>query len=258
MPVDARLHPILDAANAQPAPAGDLSVEAQRDHAHEVMAQSFLFLQEEGPEVASIVERTVRVDNEHTQAAGVEPADITVRIYTPQGVGPFPAHLYLHGGGFWIGRPRALRRGLRGRPRRARVASSCPSTTASRRSPSSRPRPRTATPRRCGSSTTQPSSASTPTASLSAGGAPVATSLWSWRSWRGPGRSVAGVPGARDPGHGPDHEPAVGRGERGGLLADQEVDGAVRRLLPRRPGRRDQPVRVAAARPTCRACRRRS
>ncbi len=113
MPVDARLQPILDAANAQPAPTGNLSIEAQRDHAHEVMAQSFLMLQDEGPEVASIVERTVRVDNEYTQAAAVEPADITVRIYTPRGDGPFPGHLYLHGGGFWIGRPEHFDAGCR-------------------------------------------------------------------------------------------------------------------------------------------------
>jgi len=29
--------------------------------------------------------------------------EITVRIYTPVGSGSFPAHLYIHGGGFWIG-----------------------------------------------------------------------------------------------------------------------------------------------------------
>ena len=35
----------------------------------------------------------------------VDGGEITVRIYTPFGQGPFPAHLYLHGGGFWLGRP---------------------------------------------------------------------------------------------------------------------------------------------------------
>jgi acetyl esterase len=100
MPVDARLQPVLDAANAAPAPPPGLSVEEQRRHAHTMMEQSFLMLADDGPEVASIVEHTVSVD-----AAGVEAGDITVRVYTPHGDGPFPAHLYLHGGGWWLGHP---------------------------------------------------------------------------------------------------------------------------------------------------------
>ena len=37
---------------------------------------------------------------------GRQPGEITVRVYTPFGEGPFPGHLYLHGGGFWLGEPR--------------------------------------------------------------------------------------------------------------------------------------------------------
>jgi acetyl esterase len=59
------------------------------------MEMSFLALADEGPEVASIVDHRIPVDG----------GEITVRVYTPNGAGPFPGHLYLHGGGWWIGRP---------------------------------------------------------------------------------------------------------------------------------------------------------
>jgi acetyl esterase/lipase len=104
MPVDARLQPILDAAGAQgPLPDGMPIAEA-RAHAHKMMEQSFLMLAEEGPEVASIVDRRIPV-GPFRESPRAEPGEITLRIYTPHGDGPFPAHLYLHGGGFWLGHP---------------------------------------------------------------------------------------------------------------------------------------------------------
>jgi acetyl esterase len=45
------------------------------------------------PEPAEVFERDVPVDG----------GEIVVRVYRPEGEGPFPAHLYIHGGGFWLG-----------------------------------------------------------------------------------------------------------------------------------------------------------
>ncbi|NUO98827.1 MAG: alpha/beta hydrolase fold domain-containing protein, partial [Nonomuraea sp.] len=33
----------------------------------------------------------------------VEGAEITVRSYTPERRGPLPCHVYVHGGGWWLG-----------------------------------------------------------------------------------------------------------------------------------------------------------
>jgi acetyl esterase/lipase len=95
MPVDPRLQPILDAAAGAAAPDPSLSVADKRAAAHAAMELGFLAFADPGPDPASTVDRRVPVDG----------GEITVRVYTPHGVGPFPAHLYLHGGGFWIGAP---------------------------------------------------------------------------------------------------------------------------------------------------------
>lgn len=93
MPVDAFLVPILDVARDAPAPSPGLTVAEKRAFAHGVMQQAFIALAEPGPEVAAVVDRT----------APVADGEITVRVYTPEGDGPFPAHVYFHGGGFWLG-----------------------------------------------------------------------------------------------------------------------------------------------------------
>jgi len=94
MPVDPALLPILEAANSNP-PTRDasLSVAEQREVAHGYMQQSFIALGEPPPDVAAIVDRTLPVDG----------GEITVRVYTPEGDAPFPAHVYFHGGAFWLG-----------------------------------------------------------------------------------------------------------------------------------------------------------
>src|SRR5467141_2910638 len=51
-------------------------------------------LADDAPEVASIVDHRVPVLD----------GEITVRMYTPFGTGPFPVHLFCHGGSFWLGR----------------------------------------------------------------------------------------------------------------------------------------------------------
>jgi acetyl esterase len=93
MPVDPALVPVLDASREVPAPEPGLSVAEKRAFAHGVMQQSFLALAEPGPDVAAVADRTVPVDG----------GEIGVRVYTPDGDGPFPAHVYFHGGGFWLG-----------------------------------------------------------------------------------------------------------------------------------------------------------
>ena len=93
MPLHANLQPIIDASAMFPTPPDGLSVAELREFAHKAMEQSFGLLSEAGPEVAAIVDHRVPVDG----------GEITVRTYRPEGSGPFPAHLYIHGGGFWLG-----------------------------------------------------------------------------------------------------------------------------------------------------------
>jgi len=76
-----------------PAPEGERSVSEKRAIAHGMMQTAFVALSEPGPEVAAVADHTVPVDG----------GEITVRVYTPEGSGPFPAHVYFHGGGFWLG-----------------------------------------------------------------------------------------------------------------------------------------------------------
>jgi acetyl esterase len=101
MPLDPRLQPLVDLMNAQ-APADDtgMSVAELRARAHAGMELSYLAMGDPGPDVASIVDHRIAVGGD-----GIEPGEITVRVYTPDGAGPFPGHLYLHGGGFWLGEP---------------------------------------------------------------------------------------------------------------------------------------------------------
>jgi acetyl esterase len=97
MPVDPRLVPVLVRMNAarrgfgaagQPATA--TPVDGRAESGPDALADS---LAEPVPQVASIVDHRVPV------AGGA----IAVRVYTPFGSGPFPAHLFMHGGGFWLG-----------------------------------------------------------------------------------------------------------------------------------------------------------
>jgi acetyl esterase len=93
MPVDPALVPILEATKDAPARNPEHTIQQQREVAHGYMEQSFVALSDPPPEVASIEDHHVPVDG----------AEITVRVYTPVGEGPFPAHVYFHGGAFWLG-----------------------------------------------------------------------------------------------------------------------------------------------------------
>ena len=93
MPIDPRLQPFLDATGAAPPPDPSLSVAARRAAAHAGMERIFLSFADPGPDPAATVDHRVPVDG----------GEITVRVYTPHGAGPFPAHVYFHGGAFWLG-----------------------------------------------------------------------------------------------------------------------------------------------------------
>jgi acetyl esterase len=93
MPLDPALVPIIEAVAAQPPADRDLPVEQLRDAAHTMMEAAFIALAADPPEIAGV----------RDQAVPVADAKITVRIYTPRGEGPFPCHVYFHGGGFWLG-----------------------------------------------------------------------------------------------------------------------------------------------------------
>jgi acetyl esterase len=84
---------MLDAfASAGPAPAG-LSPAELRARANESMVQGIIALGNPAKDVASIVNHVVPVSG----------GEIIVRVYTPHAPAPRPAHLYLHGGGFFMG-----------------------------------------------------------------------------------------------------------------------------------------------------------
>lgn len=94
MPVDPALAPILEAAAAAPAGRDPSTPIAQlRAIADEMMQTMFIGLAEPAPVVGDVTDRVVPVDG----------GEITVRVFTPDGEGPFPGLVYLHGGGFWLG-----------------------------------------------------------------------------------------------------------------------------------------------------------
>ena len=92
MPVDPVLREMLDRAGAQPPDATGLTIQEQREAAHGMVA-GLAALSEEGPEVAQVRDRVVPGPY----------GEFPVRVFTPEGTGPFPAYVYFHGGGWWMG-----------------------------------------------------------------------------------------------------------------------------------------------------------
>ena len=84
MPLDPNIEALLNEDDE--GPSFSLGVEASR-------AAEYDFIELCGPEepVASVVDHRVPVDG----------GEITVRVYTPDGGGPFPGFVYFHGGG-WV------------------------------------------------------------------------------------------------------------------------------------------------------------
>jgi acetyl esterase len=95
MPLYPEIEEFLKASSAAPALDPKLSIAELRSAAHRGVMHSFGMLTAPGADVASIEERSLPVDG----------GSIRARIYTPRGTGPFPVHVYLHGGGFWMGAP---------------------------------------------------------------------------------------------------------------------------------------------------------
>jgi acetyl esterase len=93
VPLDPILEPIVAAMRDRPPVDPSIPAAERRRSVHQFMDQSFVALAEPGPEVAHTRDVPVTVDG----------GQITVRVYTPFGDGPFPGHLYIHGGGRWIG-----------------------------------------------------------------------------------------------------------------------------------------------------------
>ena len=95
MPLLPELEAIISAASQNRAPAPDRppSVAEARAGAHKMMDQMFTTAAERGPELADVSDRQIPVDG----------GEITVRVFRPQGPGPFGCHVHFHGGGFWLG-----------------------------------------------------------------------------------------------------------------------------------------------------------
>jgi acetyl esterase len=96
MALDAVIQAMCESAPAGPLP--DPSREGVRDASAKAMDEGFRRTGEFGPEVARVVEYSVPVDN----------GAIDVRVYTPFGTGPFPGHVYFHGGAWALGNIRNL------------------------------------------------------------------------------------------------------------------------------------------------------
>lgn len=91
MALDPQARGLLDQfAAAEGPPLNELSPSEARE-----VAAGLAELGGPGEPVAGVVDRTV------PGPAG----DVPVRVYTPEGEGPFPALVYLHGGGWVIGNP---------------------------------------------------------------------------------------------------------------------------------------------------------
>ena len=86
MSLDPDIQALLGDGGDDDGPAFSLGVAESR-------AAEYDFIELCGPEepVASVVDRTVAVDG----------GEIGVRVYTPEGAGPFPGLVYFHGGG-WV------------------------------------------------------------------------------------------------------------------------------------------------------------
>src|SRR5712672_152214 len=93
MPLHPNLQPLVDVASTMPVSPAGASIDELRAVAHTAMELMFSMLSEAGPELASVDDHRVPVDG----------GEITVQVYRPEGAGPFPGHLYIHGGGFWLG-----------------------------------------------------------------------------------------------------------------------------------------------------------
>lgn len=89
---DPRLQLVVDGAAAAPTPEG-LSVAELRARGNAGIELMYELPADKTPPIASTVDYEVPVTGD----------TITLRVHTPDRSPPFPAHVYLHGGAFWLG-----------------------------------------------------------------------------------------------------------------------------------------------------------
>ena len=93
MPVCPLFREMLDGAGAQTPPdATPLTIQDERKAADDMMP-GLMTLTQEGPSVDQVRD-------------GVVPGpfgEFPVRVFTPEGSGPFPVYVSFHGGGWWMG-----------------------------------------------------------------------------------------------------------------------------------------------------------
>ena len=94
MPLLAPLQPLFDAINASPDKAPHPgTIERQRADAHAALEQY----------VVSAYAQVSPLDRELNFVVQVDDGEIVVRIYASDSAEALPCHVYLHGGGFWLG-----------------------------------------------------------------------------------------------------------------------------------------------------------
>lgn len=91
MTVDPRLLPVLEANVPKPGP--EFTVTEARARATEFQARIRDAYYRPAPEPAAVEDLEIAVDG----------GTIALRGYRPRGDAPFPVHVYIHGGGFWLG-----------------------------------------------------------------------------------------------------------------------------------------------------------
>jgi acetyl esterase/lipase len=117
---DEALQDLIDALSALPGTVDATDLDGRRRQARQASELLFERFAAAPVEVASVEEHLISSPGPGVSA---EPAEIGVRVYRPAEPGPRPAHLYIHGGGFWLGSPeeRAIDAWCRDRCRRAGV-----------------------------------------------------------------------------------------------------------------------------------------
>jgi acetyl esterase len=91
MPLDAKVRELLN-LRADTTPIGTVSVQEMRGEAPSQMAEWYRMGLVSTP-VAAVEDRVISGPT----------GDLTVRVYTPEGLGPFPLVVFFHGGGWVLG-----------------------------------------------------------------------------------------------------------------------------------------------------------
>lgn len=93
MPLEPRVRRIVALMNLVDRGGDDVPIDVRRRLSGAVARRGAFLVMPSGPDPASIVDHLVPVRD----------GRIRVRVYRPVGPGPFPAHVFLHGGGWCVG-----------------------------------------------------------------------------------------------------------------------------------------------------------